>query len=68
MPELRPLRARNDIFQRYETLRRNREKRTHMKLYFLEGVHPVEQAIAANRSRLCKFCADRDQISGVVTE
>ena len=28
----------------------------------------VEQAIAANRSRLCKFCADRDQISGVVTE
>ena len=25
----------------------------------------VEQAIAANRSRLCKFCADRDQISGV---
>ena len=31
-------------------------------------VGTVEQAIAANRSRLCKFCADRDQITDVVTE
>ena len=28
----------------------------------------VEQAIAANRTRLCKFCADNDAITGVVTE
>ena len=46
MPQIRPLRARNDVFQLYQTLSRNREKRTKTKLYFLEGVHPVEQAIA----------------------
>ena len=46
MPQIRPLRARNDVFQLYQTLSRNREKRTRTKLYFLEGVHPVEQAIA----------------------
>ena len=28
----------------------------------------VEQAIAANRTRLCSFCAARDQITGVVTD
>jgi len=28
----------------------------------------VEQAIAANRTRLCSFCAKRDEISGVVTD
>ena len=28
----------------------------------------VEQAVAANRTRLCKFCAARDDISGVVTD
>ena len=28
----------------------------------------VEQAIAANRTRLCSFCAKRDAISGVVTD
>ncbi len=50
MPEIRPLRARSDVFQRFETLRRNREKRTHAKLYFLEGVYPVEQAIAAGEA------------------
>lgn len=50
MPEIRPLRARSDVFQRFETLRRNREKRTHAKMYFLEGVHPVEQAIAAGEA------------------
>lgn len=47
MPEIRPLRARNDAFQLYETLSRNREKRTRTKLFFLEGVHPLEQAVAA---------------------
>ena len=28
----------------------------------------VEQAIAANRTRLCSFCARRDEISGVATD
>ena len=28
----------------------------------------VEQAIAANRTRLCAFCAKRDDITGVVTD
>ena len=28
----------------------------------------VDEAIAANKSRLCKTCADRDNISGVYTE
>ena len=28
----------------------------------------VEQAIAANRTRLCSFCAKRDNITGVVTD
>ena len=30
-------------------------------------VGTVDQAIAANRTRLCKFCAGRDSIDGVVT-
>ena len=28
----------------------------------------VEQAIAANRTRLCSFCAKKDSITGVVTD
>ena len=28
----------------------------------------VEQAIAANRTRLCSFCARRDEITGVATD
>ena len=28
----------------------------------------VEQAVAANRTRLCSFCAKHDQITGVVTD
>jgi len=31
-------------------------------------VGTVEQAIAANRTRLCAFCAKKDDISGVVTD
>jgi len=31
-------------------------------------VGTVEQAIAANRTRLCSFCAKRDDITGVVTD
>ena len=64
MPVTRPIQSRNDVFQRYETLRRNREKRTHQRLFFLEGVHPVEQAIAAGEDFLSiAYAADR-RLSG----
>ena len=39
--------VRNAAFQKFETLQRNREKRTREKLFFVEGVHPIEQAIAS---------------------
>ena len=38
--------VRNAAFQRFETLQRNREKRTRERLFFVEGVYPIEQAIA----------------------
>ncbi len=64
MPQKQPIRSRNDVFQLYETLRRNREKRTHMKLYFLEGVHPVEQAIAGGERFASIAYADDKRLSG----
>ena len=64
MPQTRPVRSRNDVFQLYETLRRNREKRTHMKLCFLEGVHPVEQAIASRERFESIAYADDKRLSG----
>ena len=41
----RELRSRSDVFQRFGTLANNREKRSRQGMFFLEGVHPVEQAI-----------------------
>ncbi len=38
--------VRNAAFQQFEALQRNREKRTRERLFFVEGVHPIEQAIA----------------------
>lgn len=64
MAVTRPILKRNDLFQQYETLRRNREKRTHQRLYFLEGVHPVEQAIAAGEAFLSIAYADDKRLSG----
>ena len=64
MAVTRPIRQRNDIFQHYETLRRNREKRTHQRLFFLEGVHPVEQAIAAAEDFVSIAYADDKRLSG----
>ena len=37
--------SRNALFQQMETVKRNREKRTKAKLFFLEGVHPIENAV-----------------------
>ena len=39
--------ARDSEFQRFDTMKRNREKRAKQGLFFLEGVHPVEQAVKA---------------------
>ena len=64
MPVTRPILKRDDIFQRYETLRRNREKRTHQRLCFLEGVHPVEQAIAAGEAFQSIAYASDKRLSG----
>ncbi len=64
MPFIQPIRGRNDVFQLYETLRRNREKRTHMKRFFLEGVHPVEQAIAGGERFASIAYAEGKRLSG----
>ena len=45
MPSIQKMSARNAAFQRFETVKRNREKRTKQKVFFVEGVHPIEQAI-----------------------
>ena len=64
MPRTQPVRSRNDVFQLYDTLRRNREKRTHTKCFFLEGVHPVEQAVAGGeRFASIAYAQDR-RLSG----
>ena len=46
MKKVREMSSRDSEFQRFETLKRNREKRAKQGLFFLEGVHPVEQAVA----------------------
>ena len=64
MPRIVAVDKRSDVFQLYETLRRNREKRTHTRLFFLEGVHPVEQSVAAGeRFQSIAYASDR-RLSG----
>lgn len=43
--KLQYITKRNAAFQRFEALKRNREKRHRQNLFFLEGVHPIEQAL-----------------------
>ena len=45
MPKMLRVTSRNALFQQMETAKRNREKRTKAKEFFLEGVHPIENAI-----------------------
>ena len=45
MPKTIRISARNALWQQMETVKRNREKRTHSGVFFLEGVHPIENAI-----------------------
>ena len=56
--------ARNAEFQRFETLKRNREKRTRQGLAFMEGVQMVEQAIAHGWRFYAMAVTDGKRLSG----
>lgn len=56
--------SRNAEFQRYETLKRNREKRFKQGLAFLEGVQMVEQAIRHGFEFYSMCVADGKRLSG----
>ncbi len=56
--------TRNADFQRFETLKRNREKRTRQGLAFIEGVQMVEQAIAHGWRFFAMAVADGIRLSG----
>lgn len=56
--------ARNAEFQRFETLKRNREKRTRQGLAFMEGVQMVEQAISHGWRFSAMAVADGKRLSG----
>ncbi|MBR4333185.1 MAG: rRNA methyltransferase [Clostridia bacterium] len=56
--------ARNAEFQRFETLKRNREKRTRQGLAFMEGVQMVEQAISHGWRFYAMAVADGKRLSG----
>ncbi|MBO4298795.1 MAG: rRNA methyltransferase [Clostridia bacterium] len=45
MPIIRKMSARDAAFQRFEAVKRSREKRAKQKVFFVEGVHPIEQAV-----------------------
>ena len=64
MPVSKDMFSRNAAFQQFETLKRNREKRSKQKLFFLEGVHPVEQAIAAGFEFYAIGCDAEARLSG----
>ena len=56
--------ARGAEYQRFETLKRNREKRARQGLAFLEGVQMVEQAIAHGWQFYAIAVADGCRLSG----
>ena len=56
--------TRNAEFQRFETLKRNREKRTRQGLAFLEGVQMVEQSISHGWQFYAMAVADGKRLSG----
>ena len=45
-PKVKKIYTENSDFQLIETLRRNREKRSKQGLFFVEGVRPINQALA----------------------
>ena len=56
--------ARNAEYQRFETLKRNREKRTRQGLAFLEGVPMVEQALRGGWHFSAMAVAEGKRLSG----
>ena len=64
MSVYRDMNTRNSEFQRFETLKRNREKRARQGLFFLEGVHPVEQAVLAGYDFYCMGIDAKARLSG----
>ena len=64
MSVYRDMNVRNSEFQRFETLKRNREKRAKQGLFFLEGVHPVEQAVLAGYEFYSVGIDSRARLSG----
>ncbi len=56
--------SRNDKFQLFETLKRNREKRTKTGLVFIEGVQMVEQAIRHGWQFYAMAVMDGKRLSG----
>lgn len=64
MPTYREMFARDSEFQRFETIKRNREKRAKQGLFFLEGVHPVEQAVLGGYDFYCIGIDSAARLSG----
>ena len=56
--------ARNADFQRFEALKRSREKRSRQGLFFLEGVQMVEQSIRHGWRFYAMAVADGKRLSG----
>ena len=56
--------SRGAEFQRFETLKRNREKRSKQGLAFLEGVQPVEQALKHGWEFAAMAVTDGKRLSG----
>ena len=55
--------SRNDIFQRFETLKTNRNKRYKCHEFLVEGVRSLNEAVA-NGWRIRSFLYDRNRLSG----
>ena len=45
-PRIARVFSENNLYQHIDTLRRRREKRQHEGVFFLEGVRPINQALA----------------------
>ncbi len=64
MPRYIKITAKNALWQQLDALRRNREKRSRLGLFLLEGVHPIENAIGGGfEVEMVAYAADR-RLSG----
>ena len=58
------VRSRGDVYQRFETLKRNREKRHKQGVFFVESVHAVEQAVAHGWQFEAMAVSEGERLSG----